>query len=208
MYLMSTTNEIFERQAPSNKSQAWEDDNFSGLYSASNSTFFATYWNQNITNSSQELVVLFQERDFENGVTQGRYTSDSTSSNPWVANNFGFSQLKGSTFVVAPVSYRDARHLMLYTVDGAKNLQQHEYTTSDTDFSPSAVVNLASESATGFTIDQRSPLTVAVQNNQCLYRFEELPECTRDQPATHLILYAVPDRTSLALGAWNCSSGF
>lgn len=143
---MSPTDELFERQAPSNNSQAWEDDNFSGLYSGTNSTFLAAYWNQNIQNVSQELVVLFQEDTFANGITQGRYTSNSTTSNPWVANNFGFSQPKGSTFAMSLVSYQSGKHLMLYTVDEGKNLQQHEYTISDTDLDSKTVISLNSQS--------------------------------------------------------------
>lgn len=143
---MSTNDELFERQAPSNNSQAWEDDNFSGLYTGSNSTFLTACWNQNIQNVSQELVVLFQQETFANGITQGRYTSNSTTSNPWVANNFGFSQPKGSTFAMSLVSYQSGKHLMLYTVDEGKKLQQHEYTISDTDFDSKTVVSLTSES--------------------------------------------------------------
>lgn len=146
MYYMSTNDELFERQAPSNGSQSWEDDNFSGLYTGSNSTFLTAYWNQNIQNVSQELVVLFQEENFANGITQGRYTSNSTTSNPWVANNFGFSQPKGSTFAMCLVSYRSGKHLMLYTVDDGDNLQQHEYTISDTNLDSKTVVSLNSES--------------------------------------------------------------
>ena len=144
---MSNKDELSERQAPSNDSQAWEDDNFSGLYTGTNSTFLAAYWNQNIQNASQELVVLFQEENFANGITQGRYTSNRTTSNPWVANNFGFSQPKGSTFAMALVSYRSGKHLMLYTIDDGKNLRQHEYTISVTDLDSKSVVSLTSESS-------------------------------------------------------------
>lgn len=117
MYYMSPNEKLMERQAPSNASNAWKDDNFSGLYTASNAYFLTAYWNQNINNSSQELVVLFQKEDFANGITQGRYTSDSTASNPWVANNFGFSHSRGSTFAISLVSYGSGKHLMLYTFD-------------------------------------------------------------------------------------------
>ena len=92
---MLATRQIVERQAPSNYSQAWEDSNFTGLYTASNSTFLAAYWHQNITNASQELVVLFQEADFANSITQARYVGNSTTSNPWVAQPFPFSQPEG-----------------------------------------------------------------------------------------------------------------
>lgn len=143
---MSANDKLIEHQGLSNDSKAWEDDNFSGLYSGTNSTFLTAYWNQNIQNVSQELIVLFQEENFANGVTQGRYTSNKTTSNPWVANNFGFSHPKGSTFAMSLVSYRSGKHLMLYTVDDGKMLQQHEYTISDTDLDSKAVVSLTSQS--------------------------------------------------------------
>lgn len=128
---MSSDDELIESQAPSNDSQAWENDNFSGLYSATNASFLTAYWNQDIPKESEELVVLFQKDDFANGITQGRYTSNRSTSNPWVTNNFGFSQPKGSAFAFALVSYRSGKHMMLYTVDDRNNLQQHEYTISD-----------------------------------------------------------------------------
>lgn len=143
---MSTDNGLSARQASSNDSQAWKDDNFSGLYTRTQSTFLAAYWSQNIQNVSQELVVLFQEENFANGITQGRYTSNSTTSNPWVANHFPFSQPKGSTFAMSLVNYRSGKHVMLYTVDEGKKLQQHEYTISDTDLDPKTIVSLTSHS--------------------------------------------------------------
>lgn len=156
---MSANDELVERQAPSNNSQTWEYDNFSGLYSGTNSTFLTAYWNQNIQNVSQELVVLFQEENFANGITQGRYTSNKTTSNPWVANNFGFSHPKGSTFAMSLVSYRSGKHLMLYTVDEGKMLQQHEYTISDTDLDSKAIVSLTSQS--GKYPEQSATLPIA-----------------------------------------------
>lgn len=145
VYFMATNGAISARQAQSNDSQAWIPDNFSGLYSGSNSTFLAAYWTQSIQNTSPVLILLFQEEKFANGITQGRYTSNKTTSNPWVANKFGFSQPQGSTFALAPVSYRSGKHLMLYTVDNANALQQHEYRISDTDLDSSTVVSLLSE---------------------------------------------------------------
>ncbi len=139
---MATDDKLMERQAPSNDSQAWEDDNFSGLYSGSNNSFLTAYWHQNIQNTSEELVVLFQQQNFANGITQGRYTSNKTTSNPWVAQNFGFSQPQGSNFALAPASFRSATLVMLYTIDDSSTLQQFEYVISDTDLSPGGVVSL------------------------------------------------------------------
>lgn len=188
---MSTNDELFERQAPSNNSQAWEDDNFSGLYTATNSTFLTAYWNQNIQNVSQELVVLFQEENFANGITQGRYISNSTTSDPWVANNFGFSHPKGSTFAMSLVSYRSGKHLMLYTVDDGNNLHQHEYTISDTDLDSNTVVSLTSQSgkypAQSFTLSPLSKTpTLTPQSSNRPDRRAAIPSrsrCTR-QPAS------------------------
>lgn len=135
-----------ERQASSNDPYGWADSNFSGLYPGSNSTFLAAHWNQNIQNASQELVVLFQHANFANSITQGRYTSNSTGDNPWVANHFGFSQPEGSTFALSLVSYQTGKHMMLYTVDDHKNLRQHEYTISNTDRDSKTVIFANSES--------------------------------------------------------------
>ena len=88
---------------------------------------------------------MFQEEDFANGITQGRYTSNSTTSNPWVANNFQFSQPKGNAFAMALVSFRSGKHLMLYTVDDGSTLQQHEYTISDTDLVSTATIQLTAQ---------------------------------------------------------------
>ena len=137
---MSIDDKIIERQAQANDPQTWKDDNFRELYTGSNSTFLTAYWNQNIQNASQELVVLFQDEDFATDITQARYTSNRTTSNPWVSNNFGFSQPKGSTFAMSLVSGSSGEHLMLYTVDGSKKLQQHEYIISDTDLDPNSVI--------------------------------------------------------------------
>ena len=142
---MSVSDELFERQAPSNNSQGWGNVDFSGLYSATNSSFLAAYWNQNLINLSQELIVLFQETNFANGITQSRYTCNQTTENPWVADHFGFSQPKGSNFALVPASYRNGKHLMLYTVDG-KQLRQHEYLIYDGDLVLGTNVTLISES--------------------------------------------------------------
>ena len=204
---MSPNDELVERQAKANDSQAWEDDNFTGLYSGSNTTSLTALWCQNIWNVSQELVVLFQEDNFENGITQARYTSANSSSNPWVANNFPFAQPKGSTFAMSLVSYRSGKHLMLYTVGDNDKLGQHEYTIGDSVDSTS-LVSMTSESATPLTVDSRAPLAVVAQDNQPLYTTDTLPECTQQTPLTNLIFFATPDRSSLVLSAWNCTVGF
>lgn len=204
---MSPNDELTERQAKANDSQSWEDDNFTGLYSGSNSTFLTAYWCQNIWNVSQELVVLFQRDNFENGITQARYTSANSSSNPWVANNFPFAQPKDSNFAMSLVSYRSGKHLMLYTVGDNNKLGQNEYTIND-NVDSTSLVSMTSQSTTPLTIDARAPLAVVAQDNQPLYDSNTLPECYQQTPLTNLILYTTPDRRSLGLTAWNCTAGY
>lgn len=145
VYFMGPNNKMYERQSPANGSQAWEDDNFTGLYSATNSTYLDAYWNQNIANSSEELVVVFQDQNLGNGLTQARYTSNSTTSNPWVANNFQFALPAGNAFSMSLVSYRSGKHQELYAVDSGRSLQQYEYTISDTNLNPDDIVALTSQ---------------------------------------------------------------
>jgi len=207
VYYMSTDNELVERQAQANNSQAWEDDNFTGLYSGSNDTFLSSYWCQNIANVSQELVVLFQQDNFKNGITQARYASANSSSNPWVENNFPFAQPKGANFAMSLVSYRSGKHLMLYGIGDNDKLGQYEYTISD-GVDSTSLVSLTSQSATPLTIDARAPLAVVAQDNQALYTTTTLPECYQETPLTNLIFFATPDRSSLVMSAWNCTAGF
>jgi hypothetical protein len=126
---MAENAQLFERQAKSNDSYSWENDNFSGLYSGTSSSFLAAYWNQNLDLESEELVVLYQDPKFPNGLTMAKYTSNTTSSYPWVANNFPFATPPGSTFALSPVA--SAQDLILYTIDSNGQLVQHEYVLDD-----------------------------------------------------------------------------
>ena len=131
---MSPDDGLLTRQNSAEDAQGWKDDDLNGRYTGINSTFLAAYWTQNIQNVSQELVVLLQEQNFADGITQARYASNSTTSSmPWTVDKFGFSHPSGSTFALALVSYRVGKHLMLYTVDDNKTLQQHEYIISVTE---------------------------------------------------------------------------
>ncbi|KAL8969536.1 MAG: hypothetical protein Q9183_001953 [Haloplaca sp. 2 TL-2023] len=208
VYYVSSNNHLVERGAPSENPQTWGNDNFSGLYTAANASFLAAYWHQNIQNTSQELVILFQKENFANGITQARYLSDEKMSYPWVSNNFGFSHPSGSNFAIAPASYRDGKRVMLYTVGNSKALQQHEYKISDDTFVSTAAVSLDSSSATGLTLDPRVPLAVVAQDNTALYTSASTRQCMYTTPLANLIIYAMPNRGSLALSAWNCTTGF
>jgi hypothetical protein len=61
---------------------------------------------------------------------------------------------------------------------------------------------------TGITLVNQSPLTVVGQDNTHFFTMETVPECSKKQLFTHLILYTIPDRSSVNLNVWNCSSGF
>lgn len=206
---MATNDELVERQAAANNPNSWEDDNFTGLFSGSNSTHLTAFWCQNIWNSSQELVVLFQRDNFDNGITQARYTSANSTSNPWVTNNFPFAQPKGNTWAFSLVSYRSGKHLELYTVGEDDKLGQYEYTIND-NVDSTSVVSITSQSATPLTVDPEAPLAVVAQDNQPLFNDYNitLPECFQETPLTQLILFTDPARHTLTLSAWNCTDGF
>ncbi|KAK4542781.1 hypothetical protein LTR36_006157 [Oleoguttula mirabilis] len=211
VYYMSPEGELTERQAQANDSQAWEDDNFTGLFSGTNSTFLQAYWGQNIYNESEELVVLFQRDDFDNGLTQARYISANLTSEPWVSNNFPFAQPLGANFAMSLVSYRSGKHLMLYTIGDDNKVGQYEYSINDDEPVDSAlVVSLTSQSTTPLTIDPRAPLAIVAQDNQPLYTDYglTLPSCYQETPLTNLIMFATPDRSSLVMNVWNCTAGF
>ena len=64
--------------------------------------------------------------------------------------------------------------------------------------------------ATGLTVEPRSPLAVVAQDNQPLFGTnpDPLPQCMHDTPLTNLIIFTTPDRSLLVLNAWNCTAGF
>ena len=137
---------LIERYASSRKRQSWQDSHLSGRYGASNSTFLTAYWNQDESDSSQELVVLFQKKDLENSITQARFTSNNVTENDWVADVLGFSHPRGSTFAMALAGYGSGKHFMLYNVDVNKTLQQHDYTINDASVTSGSAVSTKTES--------------------------------------------------------------
>ena len=132
---MSVDNKIIQRQVKGYYSQSWEHDNFSGLYTGSNSTLITAYWRQNLTDVSgasvgSELVVLFQSEGFTNGVTQVRQNWRNTANISLLANNFSFSATKGSILAISPAN-DTGEPVLFYTIDESNQLQQHEYRISD-----------------------------------------------------------------------------
>jgi hypothetical protein len=110
---------------------------------------------------------------------------------------------------------------MVYSIDANNHLIQHEYAITD-DLNPNSIIasNTTGKISprhvsfsnhcldTGLNVATGSPLTVVGQDNTHLFNADTVPECSKSRLLTHLILYAVPDRSSLNLDVWNCSAGF
>jgi hypothetical protein len=121
---------LYERQEKSNQSNAWASDNFSGLYKASKDSSIGVFWTQNITNTSQALLVAFQEQERPNMFTVGKYTSYGNVSNPWISTKYNFTLMEGSPLSLLPFS--GPQDLMLYAASPSGKLSQFRYNiTSD-----------------------------------------------------------------------------
>lgn len=142
VYYLSSNGVLIERQASSANPQSWKDSNLSYLYGASNSTSLTAYWNQNRSDSSQELVVLFQKEESETSITQARYTSNNVTENRWVVDVLRFSHPIGSTFATSLADYRGGKHIVLYNVNDDKALQQYDYTINNASITSGSAVSV------------------------------------------------------------------
>jgi hypothetical protein len=62
---------------------------------------------------------------------------------------------------------------------------------------------------TSIDMSPRTPFCVTIEDVRNLFTQSSLPECARSGIfVTHFLLFASPDRQSLSLVSWNCSSGF
>ena len=138
---MSIDNKIIERQAQATNARVWEGGNSSKLFNGSDSTFLRAYWRWNVPSSLQDILVLFQDEDPNYSIIQGRFESYQKGNSSWVANRLGLLPDKGSTFAMCPVEAEEDGHLMLYTVDQNKILQQHEYYVDNTNLSSGDIVS-------------------------------------------------------------------
>lgn len=125
VYLAGNTGTIYERQSPY-KTQVgvWGDDNFSGLYSVSKESSIASYWQQNFSNGSQAISVLFQEIG-ANSLTIGKYHGTRTADFDWVATRNSISILDGSPLTLAPTGIDS--NLGLYLAGGDGMLTRYQY---------------------------------------------------------------------------------
>jgi hypothetical protein len=125
VYFYGATGTIYERQSPYKEQIGiWGNDNFSGLYTTSNTSSILSYWNQDFANSSQILVVLFQEIG-ANSLTIGRYTSDNMTSYPWTSNRESISIMDGSPLTVASSGAEFG--LQLYLANSNGLMSQYKY---------------------------------------------------------------------------------
>ncbi|KAI0202362.1 hypothetical protein F4808DRAFT_468508 [Astrocystis sublimbata] len=200
VYYVSNTRTVYERQSPyKEQSGIWGNDNFSGLSTVSNTSSLFSFWYQSFDTQSQILSILYQDLG-ENSLSISKYTSNETNDNPWVSIRKSIAIKDGASIASAPIgSRRDHR---LYISDNQGTMTQYEYNlTSDT---------LSNPTPTVFELAPHSPLCVSTQDNRGYFPIALLPECATDsaQQLTHLIMFATPDRSSLSLVSWNCSTGF
>lgn len=117
---------LVERQSPyKEKTGAWGNDNFSGLYSASNASSLFSYWYQSLETRSQILATFFQELG-ANSLTVGRYIDNGTDGGlPWETTKHSVSIQDGSPIVAVPAGNR--RDLRLYVGGTDGKMKQYPY---------------------------------------------------------------------------------
>jgi hypothetical protein len=125
VYYLGNSGTMFERQSPyKEKVGVWGNDNFSGLYTTSNSSSLLSFWDQHFTNGSQILVVLFQEIG-ANSLTIGKYHSDNQTDYPWESRRQSIPIQDGSPLVMANVGVRFDMRLYLSDENGL--MAQYQY---------------------------------------------------------------------------------
>lgn len=129
VYYIGAANRIYERQAKANNSNAWANDNLSGLYTAAQSSSLNVYWTQNITNTSQALCVIFQDKTVGlSTFSIGKYTSYGSISNEWVLNTHNYTIKEGSPLAMVRLSRPD--DVVIYAVGKDSRLDQYRYNIS------------------------------------------------------------------------------
>lgn len=116
---------MIERQSPyENQTGIWGNDNFSGLYTSSNSSSLFSYWYQNFDTNLQILAVFFQELG-ANSLTIAKYVQNKTNDEPWQRAAQSMDIQEGSSLAAAPVGSR--RDLRLYVGGSHGILKQYPY---------------------------------------------------------------------------------
>ncbi|KAK0620525.1 hypothetical protein B0T14DRAFT_497038 [Immersiella caudata] len=191
---------MMERQSPYKEvTGVWGNDNFSRMYGTSAASSIFSYWYQNFETRLQILSVFFQNLG-ANSLTVARYTENGDSWFPWLDVEHSIPIQDGSPIVAAPVT-DDKPDLRLYIggIDG--KLKQYPYNLETNVLGSAVDIDL--------DMSPRTPLCVTMEDNRNRFRQSPLPECAESGTfLTHLLLFASPNRHSLSLVSWNCSSGF
>lgn len=125
VYFLQHTGSVTERQSPyKDQPGMWGNDNFSGLYTASNFSTMFSYWYQNFDTKVQILTTLFQELG-ANSLTVAKYVQNNTDDEPWQSVKQSISIQDGSSIAAAPVGSR--RDLRLYVGGTDGSLKQYPY---------------------------------------------------------------------------------
>ncbi|KAK1753797.1 hypothetical protein QBC47DRAFT_387152 [Echria macrotheca] len=202
VFFLQSAGTITERQSPFKEQDGvWGNDNFSGLYSASNASSIFSYWYQDLQNRTQILATFFQELG-ANSLTVGRYIENGVDDGlPWESTRNSISIQDGSPIVAVPAGSR--RDLRLYIGGTDGTMKQYAYSLDQN--------VLGNPINTALPLSPHTPFCVTIEDNRNWYTTATLPECTRTSTGTfitHLLLYASADRGTLSLVSWNCSSGF
>ncbi|KAI1384903.1 uncharacterized protein F4822DRAFT_416654 [Hypoxylon trugodes] len=201
VYFAQPGGSMTERESPY-KDQVgfWGDDNFSGLYTISNSSSLFSYWYQNFDTKLQVLAVFFQELG-ANSLTVAKYVQNNTDDEPWQKTQQSIAIQDGSSIAAAPVGSR--RDLRLYIGGTDGTMKQYPYNIETN--------ALGSATNTAYDLAPHTPICVTTEDNRNYFTPDTLPECAQTNTGafiTHLILFASIDRKNLTLVSWNCTSGF
>jgi hypothetical protein len=125
VYFLQRTGAVTERQSPyKDQPSVWGNDNFSGLYTASDLSRLFSYWYQNFDTKVQIITMLFQELG-ANSFTVAKYIQNNTDDQPWQSTKQSISIQDGSSIAAAPVGSRRDLRLYLGGTDGS--LMQYPY---------------------------------------------------------------------------------
>lgn len=120
---------MYERHSP--QEGLWGNDNFSGLYTASDESSIFSFWYQSIDTQTQILAILFQDVN-DNALSIAKYTGDRTSQSSWTSIRQSIDIQMGSALAVAPVgSVRTDLRLYMGDPNGRMKVYQYDL-TSDT----------------------------------------------------------------------------
>ncbi|AEO69882.1 uncharacterized protein THITE_2120646 [Thermothielavioides terrestris NRRL 8126] len=129
VYYLQPGGTIIERQTPYKEAVGvWGDDNFSGLYAASNGSSLFSYWYQDLDQHLQVLATFFQELGV-NELTIGRYVENGTNGQPWTSSRKSIPIQDGSSIAAVPAG--DGQDIRLYVGGSDGTIKQFAYNLED-----------------------------------------------------------------------------